>query len=146
MSKTAKTSPASTYKTYLMIKKTGDNYEKLTSITSYPDIGGDPEMLETTDLEQDAQTFCEGVQQIEQLQFEANYIKDEYDKLRALAHQELELAICFGSNDGVDGAWGWNGNISVKAGGAGVNEVRKMTITSAPYTPIEPVTVTVASV
>lgn len=146
MVRTPKTSPTSTYQTYLMVKRsTGDTYEQLASITSYPDLGGDPEMLETTDLEQSAQTFCEGVQQIDQMQFEANYIKEVYDKLKTYEHKEVDLAVAFGGPDGPDGAWLWKGSISVKVSGKGVNEVRTMTITSAPYTVIEPGTITVAT-
>ena len=39
----------STYMTFLM-HKNGEEYEKLIDITEFPDLGTDPEMLETTTL------------------------------------------------------------------------------------------------
>lgn len=39
----------STYKVFLMKKGTEpDTYEKLVDIKEFPDLGGEPEMLETT--------------------------------------------------------------------------------------------------
>ena len=40
----------SSYKSFLMYKKSGATYEKLVDIKDYPDIGGSPETLETTTL------------------------------------------------------------------------------------------------
>ena len=42
----------STYKVFLMKKKTTpeETYEKLVDIKEFPDLGGEPEMLETTTL------------------------------------------------------------------------------------------------
>ena len=45
----------STYKVFLM-KKTTDAYEKLIDIKDFPDLGGAPEMLETTTLSDRMQT------------------------------------------------------------------------------------------
>lgn len=38
----------STFKTFLMHKKEASTYEKLVDITEFPDLGSDPELLETT--------------------------------------------------------------------------------------------------
>ena len=41
----------STYKVFLMKKgDTGDTWSKLVDIKEFPDLGGEPEMLETTTL------------------------------------------------------------------------------------------------
>ena len=62
----------STYKTFLMHKKEA-TYEKLVDITEFPDLGSDPEMLETTTLSDKMQTFILGIQSNSGLSFSANY-------------------------------------------------------------------------
>lgn len=51
----------STYMTFLMHKKE-TAWEKLLDITEFPDLGGDPELLETTTLSDKMQTYVNGVQ------------------------------------------------------------------------------------
>ena len=51
----------SSYKTFLMQKK-NTAYEKLVDIKSFPDLGGAPELLETTTLSDSMQTYIEGIQ------------------------------------------------------------------------------------
>mgnify|MGYP003187542440 FL=1 len=47
----------STYMIFLMKKaSTGDTYEKVIDIKDFPDLGGAPEMLETTTLSDKMQT------------------------------------------------------------------------------------------
>ena len=52
----------STYMTFLMHKQSTGDYEKLIDITEFPDLGTDPEMLETTTLSDRMQTFIMGIQ------------------------------------------------------------------------------------
>lgn len=48
----------STYKIFLMKKaETGNTWEKLIDIKEFPDLGGAPEMLETTTLSDRMQTY-----------------------------------------------------------------------------------------
>ena len=70
----------STYKTYLHYKS-GDSYEKLIDIKDFPDLGGEPEMLETTTLSDKMQTYIPGIQSLDALTFTCNYTKEEYAKL-----------------------------------------------------------------
>lgn len=51
----------STYMTFLM-HKNNSTYEKLIDITEFPDLGTDPEMLETTTLSDRMQTFIMGIE------------------------------------------------------------------------------------
>ena len=133
----------STYKVFLMKKGTED-YEKLIDIKDFPDLGGAPEMLETTTLSDNMQTYIEGIQSLDALEFTANYTKDDYEKLKKLAGQELELAVWFGGTitgstltpNGENGKFNFKGSISVFPVGAGVNEVVDMKVTIAPSTPI----------
>jgi hypothetical protein len=135
----------STYKAFLMMAEgSGSTYEKLVDIKDFPDLGGAPEMLETTTLSDGAQTFIPGIQTLEALTFNANYDKSDYDKLVALEGAENKFAVWFGGTeengiatpDGSEGKFNFNGRLSVFVTGGGVNEVVGMTITIAPSTKI----------
>ena len=134
----------STYKVYLM-KKSDSTYSKLIDIKEFPDIGGDPEMLETTTLSDKMQTFIMGIQSNEALSFTANYTKADFTTLQALEGSEADYAIWFGATesggsvtpDGSNGKFSFKGELSVHVNGGGVNEVVEMTVTIAPTTAIE---------
>lgn len=134
----------STYKIFLMMKGAGSTYEKLVDIKDFPDLGGAPEMLETTTLSDKMQTYIPGIQSLDALEFTANYTKTEFTTLKALEGQEKEFAVWFGASDsggtltpdGSDGKFEFKGQLSVFPVGGGVNEVVDMTITITPSTPI----------
>lgn len=133
----------STYKVFLMQKKTSA-WEKLIDIKDFPDLGGSPEMLETTTLSDGMQTYIPGIQNLDALEFTANYTKEDYKKIKALEDTESEFAVWFGGTmtgnvltpSGEHGKFEFKGIPSVFAAGGGVNEVVDMTITIAPSTPI----------
>ncbi len=87
-----------TYKIFLMQKKTS-TYEKLIDIKDFPDLGGAPEMLETTTLSDKMQTYIPGIQSLDSLEFTANYTHDEYKKLKAMEGSENEFAVWFGGTE-----------------------------------------------
>lgn len=132
----------STYKVFLM-KKEASTYKKLVDIKDFPDLGGAPEMLETTTLSDGMQTYIPGIQSLEALEFTANYDKDDYTTLAALK-EEQEYAVWLGGTEsggvvtptGSEGKFEFKGILSVFVVGGGVNEVVDMTITIAPSTPI----------
>lgn len=133
----------STYKIFLMHKKS-NAYEKLIDIKEFPDLGGAPEMLETTTLSDKMQTYIPGIQSLDSLEFTANYTLEEYKKLKAMENTDTEFAVWFGGSEsgdtvtptGDNGKFTFNGALSVYANGGGTNEVVEMTITIAPSTPI----------
>ena len=133
----------STYKIFLM-QKSEDAWEKLIDIKEFPDLGGTPEMLETTTLSDKMQTYIPGIQSLDALEFTSNYTLQDYKKLKALEGQDKEYAVWFGGTEagdtvtptGSDGKFKFNGQLSVFPVGGGVNEVVDMTITIAPSTPI----------
>lgn len=133
----------STYKIFLM-QKNADAWEKLIDIKEFPDLGGTPEMLETTTLSDRMQTYIPGIQSMDALEFAANYTLDEYKKLKALEGTEKDYAVWFGGTEagdtvtptGTDGKFTFKGQLSVFPVGGGVNEVVGMTVTIAPSTPI----------
>lgn len=133
----------STYKIFLMMKKEA-SYEKLIDIKDFPDLGGAPEMLETTTLSDKMQTYIPGIQSLDALEFTANYTKEDFTKLKALEGVEHEYAVWFGGTEeanvltptGTDGKFQFKGYLSAFPVGGGVNEVVGMTVTIAPSTPI----------
>ena len=136
----------STYKVFLMKKSTDGVYEKLIDIKDFPDLGGAPEMIETTTLSDSMQTYIPGIQSLEALEFTANYTKEDYTALKQLEGIPTDFAVWFGGTetggvvtpDGSDGKFNFTGLLSVFVVGGGVNEVVEMTITIAPSSPITP--------
>ena len=124
-----------TYGIQLMHKGEGTAYTKLIDIKDFPDLGGAPEMLETTTLSDSMQTFIEGIQASDALEFSANYTKEDYTKLNALKGKEESYAVYFGE-EGVNGKFTFKGYLSARVSGGGVNEVVGMTISIAPSTVI----------
>ena len=88
----------STYMTFLMHKKQS-TWEKLLDITEFPDLGGDPELLETTTLSDKMQTYVNGVQSNDGMTFNANYDHTEYKALKALEGKNEEYAVWFGGTE-----------------------------------------------
>ena len=134
---------SSTYKSFLMMKTTS-TYEKLVDIKSYPDLGGTPELLETTTLSDNMTTNIMGIQSLDALEFECNYTLEDYTKLKALEGAEKEFSVWLGGTEsagkvtptGDDGKFDFKGQLAVYVNGGGVNEVRNMTVSIAASTPI----------
>lgn len=135
----------STYKVFLMKKgESGETWSKLVDIKEFPDLGGEPEMLETTTLSDNMQTYIAGIQSLDGLSFSANYDMGTFKTLKALEGKKASYAVWFGGTelsgtvtpDGSNGKFSFDGELSVYPVGGGVNEVVGMTITIAPSTPI----------
>lgn len=134
----------STYRIFLM-KKDTSAYKKLIDIKDFPDLGGAPEMLETTTLSDSMQTYIPGIQSIDALEFSANYTKEDYTNLKQLEGVENDYAVWFGGTEsdsgptptGSDGKFEFKGRLSVYPVGGAVNEVVGMKINIAPSTPIK---------
>lgn len=135
----------SSYKTFLMKKgSSGSTYEKLVDIKEFPDLGGDPNMLDATTLSDPMQINIMGIQKVDALTFTANYSSEDFATLDALKGQELDLAVWFGGTEsdgtltpsGDKGKFNFKGQLSVYVKGAGVDSVVEMTITVAASTKI----------
>lgn len=122
--------------TYGITLKWGTNPESLTKkvdIKDFPDLGGAPELLETTHFLNPAQTFILGIQSMDAMEFTANYTKSDYEAVLADANKKLYYALEFGI-DGSEGVFEWQGEHTVWVTGAGVNAVVEMKIAIAPST------------
>ena len=126
----------STYGISLMFKETTEStYAKLIDIKDFPDLGGAPEMLETTTLSDNMQTYIPGIQTLDALEFTANYSLEDFKKIKNMEGKDYAFAVWFGA-EGVYGKFSFTGRISAFPTGGGVNEVVGLTISIAPSTPI----------
>lgn len=133
----------STYKSFLMVRNSS-TWEKLVDIKSFPDLGGTPELLETTTLSDNMTTNILGIQSLDALEFECNYTMEDYTKLKALEGQKKSYAVWLGGTEasgvvtptGGDGKFSFEGQLSVYVNGGGVNEVVNMTVSIGASTPI----------
>ena len=134
----------STYKSFLM-HKVSEQWEKLIDIKSFPDLGGSPDLLETTTLSDPMTTNIMGIQSLDALEFECNYTLAEYMKLKELEGETESYAVWLGGTEtggiatptGTDGKFEFDGQLSVYVNGGGVNEVVNMTVSIAASTPIK---------
>lgn len=128
--------PSTTIHTYLGTSTDGTAYTKLVSIKSFPDLGGAPDQIEITDLDDDTQKFLLGVQSMSAMEFEANYIPDSYKAVLALADGTIrKWCVSFGKT-GEYGIFVWEGQISVWVNGGNVNDARTMTISISATTKV----------
>lgn len=130
---------SSSYKSFLMIGD-GGTYSKLVDIKEYPDMGGSPNMLDSTTLSDGMQQQVPGVKQADALEFTHNYDPDDYDTINALDDGKThKFALWLGGTetagiatpDGSEGKFTFEGKISVYMTGAGVDDVREMKSTIA---------------
>jgi len=122
--------------TYGVTLKWGTSAEALTKkvdIKNFPDLGGAPELIETTTLSDAMQTFINGIQTAGEMAFTCNYTKADYNAVKADEGEELYYALEFGAN-GDEGVFVWQGEHSVYITGAEVNAVVEMVISIAPST------------
>lgn len=131
----------SNFKARLMKKGSGDAYEMLVPIKGTPALAGQPNRLETTTNEDEAQTFIAGIKQMgDGTSVKANYEPEDYDKLKALEHVQAEYSIWFGNNgEGEKGKFNFTGEISVGIDETEVDGVVEMTISIMNSTPFEKV-------
>ena len=128
----------STIGTALMVKN-GGIYEQVVPITSYPDLGGDPELIDITTLQHKVRINVPGVQDLGSFSFGANYTPEYYQRLLDLAGTEKEYAIWFGGTGegesyvptGTDGKFAFKGMLTVYPSGNGVNEARQLSFSIA---------------
>ena len=141
----------STYNTFLMYNSATSgtaSWAKVCDIKEFPDLGGEPETLETTTMTDAMQTFIMGLQGNDAMEFTANYTQSDYQTVVALAGVQHEYAVWFGSDTNINktdavatnggdlGKFSFTGQLSVRVNGASVNEVVEMTISIIPNSSI----------
>lgn len=125
--------PTSTIDTYLL-KGTGSTtvtWSIVCPIKEFPDLGGTPEAIDVTTLSDKFRHNVPGVQDVDALEFTANYDPTDYSAVAALADTETQFAVAFGKSTntyGGNGTFKFKGYANVFAAGGGVNDARDMTI------------------
>ncbi len=110
--------------------------EKVVDIKDFPDMIGDPEMLETTTLSDAQVTNIPGIKSSDMLTFTCNYTKADFTAVNADAEKPLFYTLEF--SDG--SKFSWQGQHTCGLPGKGVNEVIEFTINIAASSPVEFVT------
>ena len=112
---------------------TANALTKLCKIKSVPQLGGEPEQIETTDLEDTSQTFVLGVQSLESMMFTANYTLADYTSLKTNARTAGYFELTFPDSQGKAT---WEGMYDVFVNEYGVNDVIEMSIVCTPSSTI----------
>lgn len=121
-----------TYGVSLEWGTSADNVAKVIDIKDFPDLIGDPEMLETTTLSDAQVTNIPGIKGSDMLTFTYNFTKEDFAKVEADANKPLHYALKF--SDG--SKFTWEGQHTSGLPGKGVNEVIEATVNIAASTPV----------
>lgn len=123
----------STYLATLSWGTSASQVSKVVDIKEFPDLIGEPNLLETTTMSDAAQTFILGIKQTSIMNFTFNYTKEDFSKVKADEDKELyyELAFSDGSK------FTWQGSHVATLPGKGVDEVIDAGISIAPSTTVE---------
>lgn len=122
--------------TYGIVLKWGEaaaTVEKVVDIKDFPDLIGEPEMLETTTLSDAAVTNIPGIKGSDMLTFTCNYTKADFTAVNEEAGKPLHYALEF--SDG--SKFTWQGQHTCGLPGKGVNEVVEFTINIAASSAVE---------
>lgn len=126
----------STIGTILKMGTASASLTKNCPIKSFPQLGGEPEQIEVTDMEDVSQTFVPGVKAQEAMAFTANYTKKTFEALKALENQELIFELSFGA-EGANGKFSWKGKLNIFLNEGAVNGALEMTLSITPSTEIQ---------
>lgn len=121
--------------TYLATLKWGtdaSSVKKVVDIKEFPDLMGEPNMLETTTMSDAAQTYIPGIKSMDSMSFTYNYDKTVFAAVKADEGKPLYYALEF--SDG--SKFTWQGSHTATMAGAGVDEVVEAGITIAPSTEV----------
>lgn len=121
---------------YNCVLKWGESEGALTKkvdIKDFPDLIGDPNLLETTTLSDAAQTYIPGIKSTDLMTFTTNFTKTDFQACKADEGKNLFYSLEFS-----DGAkFTWQGQHTMGVPGKGVDEVIEATINIVPSTSVE---------
>lgn len=118
--------------TILKFGTSANSLSELCKIKTFPQLNGEREQIESTDLTDSAQTFVPGVQSVENMQFTANFTTSAYTSLKANALTDGFFELDFGGNAGAKATW--EGQYDVYVNEGEVNGLIEMTISVYPST------------
>lgn len=98
-------------------------------ITDYPDLDSPAERIETTTLSDKGRTYTKGLKDTAELTFTANFDRTKYEDLERIADTVRYWAVLFEESKSL---FYFKGKASVAILGAGVGDVRTMSVTIYP--------------
>ena len=123
----------SSYNCVLKWGESAETLAKKVDIKDFPDLIGDPNLLETTTLSDAAQTYIPGIKSTDLMTFTTNFTKTDFQACKADEGKTLFYSLEFS-----DGAkFTWQGQHTMGVPGKGVDEVLEATINIAPSTAVE---------
>ena len=108
-----------------------DTLEELCKIKTFPQLGGERERIETTDLRDTQHTYVPGVQEVPTISFEANFTIDKYLEMQSKAMIPGYFELHFGKHGG--GAM-WQGKFDTFVNEGEVNGLVECTVVVYPAT------------
>lgn len=123
----------STFGVSLKIGATAEAATKLVDIKDFPDLWGEPNLLETTTLSDAAVTNIPGIKSSDLMSFTCNYTSADFTTVNEAANKEQYYVLEF--SDG--SKFTWQGQHTVGVPGKGVDEVIEFQIHVVPATAVE---------
>lgn len=111
---------------------TASAYTKLCPIKDFPDLIGEPNLLEITSLDDEQQTFIPGIKQGGIMAFTINWDETVCTTIKGLEGEALSFKLEF--SDGT--TFTWSGELTLGVPGKSVDEVIEGTVYIAPSTEI----------
>jgi len=119
--------------TILKFGTSASSLSELAKIKSFPQLGGEREQIESTDLTDSMATYEPGVQQVETMSFTCNFVVADYLTVKAKAMTEGYFELDFGATGGKAT---WQGKFDVYVNEGEVNSLVEYTIVCYPSTAI----------
>lgn len=119
--------------TILKFGTSANSLTELCKIKTTPQLNGEREQIESTDLTDSAQTFVPGVQSVENMQFTANFTLEAYTSLKTNAMTQGYFELDFVS---AGAKATWEGKYDVYVNETEVNGLIEMTISVYPSTEV----------
>lgn len=120
--------------TILKFGTTSGSLTELCKIKTFPQLNGEREQIESTDLTDNAQTFVPGVQSVENMNFTANFTLAAYTSLKTNALTPGFFELDFGGDSGAKATW--EGQYDVYISEGEVNGLIEMVLTVYPSTEV----------
>lgn len=123
----------STIGTVLKFGTAASSLSELCKIKTFPQLGGEREQIEITDLTDDVQCFIPGVMSVESMTFTANFLVSTFTTLKTNALTDGYFELDFGATGGKAT---WQGQYDVYVNEGEVNGAVEMTIVVYPSTKV----------
>lgn len=126
-------STATTYLGYADVSGSGlpTTFTKACDIIDYPDLSSPAERIEVTTLSNETRVYIKGLPDQADQVFTANFDRVQYQALKDLGDDEHYWAVLFGDSGAL---FYFKGQSSIAVAGAGVGDVRTMSLTLYPNT------------